>query len=208
MSLLTLPTELRHEIYSYLAPRKSGHYLFGQNTNVVCVSHEPPPTALQRACRFLNHDFNAYFYPIVTIQISPSGSDPFTAQELSVIRRTWNVGFKILWMGISKCWIRPTLEEWKEERRVDKDWDLKTLRMLNIEAEGLKKLLVSVVTFRCDEANLDRNFIQERLEELKEVKGGVVFVVGEVKCWNGVSVHMSTQKTLEDYVKKLNAERA
>lgn len=136
MSLLSLPTELRHEIYSHLISaigvysRSRHHFL------VNYLSHKPPPSALQCACRFLYNDTMVYFYTIATVisvaciapETTPSYS--FSIYDLRAIRRARKVEISIYWEKHTKTreldpWNRSTYMEtlvgWLEEEAHELD---------------------------------------------------------------------------------------
>lgn len=98
MILLALPTELRHKIYDCLTS-ESVSYPLGLHA-ITRISHAPPPTSSQRACRLLYRDITAYFWPIVTLYIAPG---PFTAnitdnaQSRAIIQKVRNMEVTMRW---------------------------------------------------------------------------------------------------------------
>lgn len=151
-------------------------------------SHKPHPAALLRVRRFLNFDIKAYFYPItiINVRIAPYNNRPgnvFNAQELLVIRQARNVEFEMCWSKCEDPYIPTPIYLRKRDWQAYKDRDLKALHALNAEAECLGKLVVTIRLY-CSE-HLELEFMLERLEELKEVKDGVVFDCGRICVLGG-----------------------
>lgn len=56
--------------------------------------------------------------------------------------------------------------------------------MLNREAESLKKMVVTVHSRSYHRTKWDRELIQDWLDELREVKSGVLLVAGQFMNWH------------------------
>lgn len=203
MSLLTLPAELRHEIYSHLIPLESNYWLF-RDGFITKLSHKPPPNALLRVCRFLNNDALAYYYSIATIRITPSAHGhvwQYSLYDIPDIRRVSKVEVEMKWWG-DGAFERPEDDIWVW--LYHKAHKLEALRMLNKEAHCLRQVVVTV--YWHNKPDLEWELVQERLDELRELKSGVVLVAGKVTRRGSRDEGM--QKKLEEFVRKLNAERA
>lgn len=101
---------------------------------------------------------------------------------------------------------QPTLENRGYNWSHDTANELGTLEILNSEAECLEKMVVTVHAHAYPESKWERELIQERLDELREVKSGVFLVAGKVQH-HGIPDE-EIDKMVEEYVRKLNAERA
>lgn len=66
--LLTLPLELREEIYSYLIPRLSVSHPF-PSVGITSVTHRPPPSSLLHVHPHLTRDVLAYFHAHATFKL-------------------------------------------------------------------------------------------------------------------------------------------
>jgi hypothetical protein len=66
-SLLTLPRELRFNIYSYLCGREAISYPF-HHSPITSITHTPPPVALYLTCRALAAEIQSYFYSLATLR--------------------------------------------------------------------------------------------------------------------------------------------
>lgn len=69
---LTLPLELRHEIYSHLTAAQPTSYPF-PTPFITSVSHRPLSTNLQLTCRALHADLKEYFYATATLTFVAHG---------------------------------------------------------------------------------------------------------------------------------------
>lgn len=202
MSLFKLPTELRHEIYSYLT---SGSKIdpFG-GRSIMKISHRPPPSALQRTCRFLCDDTTAYFYSIATIYIGYYATSILNEPSaLAVLRRVNKVNFAVIWRDYEV--LRGPVVDTHVHYLAVMSHDLDVIRLLNSEVKCLEKLTVRI--WRSCESDIAWEMREERLAQLEEVKEGVMIVVGNFSTYQDTPDD-EARCIVENYVKMLNAKRA
>lgn len=197
MSLLTLPTELRYQIWSYLTSHERIVYPFYPDITITSISHKPPPSTLQGSCRFLYYDINAYFYSIATVEISAilfATGHLDNVPAYAMIGQARSVEVNLIWRND---------DEEVFQRSVQMELHIKAIHLLNDKAKFLKKLVVTVFDIARD-IGLDEKM--EMLAPLKEVKEGVTIVVGKVETvWGNNS---QCKEMVEKRVRELTARRA
>lgn len=140
-TLLSLPLEIRHQIYSYLLPT-------AVNINIVRDDMDGPlRTSLFRVCRDVFHEAFDYYYSTYTFLLdltdplyAPNRFVKGTKDVLKYLRRVQTLQLAIadaFPLGADPC----ALSEYAREQF---DWFLTTLREANENHEGLwlRKLIV------------------------------------------------------------------
>jgi hypothetical protein len=167
-TLLTLPRELRFVIYSYLTNPEPVSYPFAYSP-ITSISHRPPPSSLQRTCRFLHGEITSYFYATTTLGFIVRGgpctyADDKHAAAVRAIRSARRVNV-LLDLDFATSTI---LEEGLRA----------TVQLLVEEGKRLEVLVVSVRNAR--EGRVDWDAKARMLQPLGGLEGKVKFMVGEV----------------------------
>jgi hypothetical protein len=208
-TLLTLPRELRYEIYSYLTIPKPAAYSSGE-APPSRISHRPPPISLQLACRYLrSRDCDLFLQCGDRSPQPPASLPPHDEEDYEACLPTRRLARKIevawIWeVGIGgplgRCPDYPDVE--KVEKTIA---GLQyTLDLLDAEAKNIDVLVVDV-SDRCGDW-IPFDVKKLMLSLFIGMKGKVRYVLGEVQTaeWNELELTMF----LEKFTRKLNDEEA
>jgi hypothetical protein len=197
-ALLTLPRELRFEIYSYLTPSTPLSYPF-KHSPISSISHQPPSSALQCVCRFLHTDITAYFYTTATLRFVVQAFQPVYNEEhyaacLRAICLARRVEVVLVWSTDAQH-AEVDGEPWSCRLQTSLR---RTVRLLMDEAECLEVLVVSV-----RDAGDEWHVKDSIVAPLGDLVGGVSMVVGEVVA--GERQEQEWREWLNNLLGKLNS---
>jgi hypothetical protein len=177
-TLLTLPRELRFEIYAYLTTPSPLSYPY-RHSPISSITHTPPPSALQRTCNFLHSEITAYFYGIAMLRFVAQAfqrgyDDADYAACLRAIRLAKKVEIVLIW-NVDRQRARWEEEFWP--------WNMKgfvehTVGLLVREGRCLEVLTVSVRD-ACDEG-VGWDVREKMVAPLKDLMGRAIMVLGDV----------------------------
>lgn len=181
-TLLTLPRELRDEIYSHLTTPEPTSYPFTFSSPITSISHRPPPSTLQRTCHFLYTEVLSYFYALATLRFvqrafkSTHDEGISYGRSLECIRCARKVEIVLVW-DLKKEPVTWDKEEWP--------WGLNgfledLVRLLVEEGKSLDVVMVSVRDTCAEEVGL--NVRERMLAPLESLIGRVKLVTGDVSA--------------------------
>jgi hypothetical protein len=200
-TLITLPRELRLEIYSHLTNPSPLSYPY-RHSPISSITHRPPPSALQRTCHLIHSEVTAYFHSTATLRFVAQHfqrvyDDANYAACLRAIRLAKKVEIVLIWNVDAK---RAT---WDEEVW---PWNYKgfvehTVGLLVSEGTSLEVLTLSVR----DGCNKEVEWgVKERmLAPLEGMAGRVTIVLGEVMVLDDREAEL--RGWLEKYLRLLNS---
>jgi hypothetical protein len=183
MSLLTLPRELRFQIYSYLTTPEPISYPFRFSSPITSISHQPPPSALQRTCHLLHSEIRSYFYAPATIRCVQKSFKPIQHEKnlddvsLHVIQCAKKVEIVFLWNRNTKlAHLHERDWQWRFKR-----WLEELVFVLLGEGKSLEVVIVSVWEQGSEKAEWDVR--TKMLAPLEDLRGRVKIVCGVVSGW-------------------------
>jgi hypothetical protein len=184
---LTLPLELRQQIYSYLCPPSVISNPI-PNVGLTSLSHHPPPMSLLLSCRYISLELQSYFHSISTWKLIASHAfnfyriDPSLSNLASspILCQLQNVELVFVFDG---CLLAsyPSLKTIAYCKEIQK----RAIRACEILATGARNLgtvVVSWVDTTVDEAIEEK---KECLDALRCLEGrNVRLEVGSLE-WSG-----------------------
>jgi hypothetical protein len=177
-TLLTLPRELRFEIFTLLTPSSPISYPY-KHSPIASISHQPPPSALQRTCYFLHSEITAFFYATATLRFvvqafKPVYNDAHYAACLHAVRQARRVEVVLIWSTDAQH-AELHGEPWSVQFRTSLQ---RTVELLVEEAKCLEVLVVSVRDASDEQEAWD---IKDGIvAPLRDMAGKVRMVAGEV----------------------------
>ncbi|ORX91980.1 hypothetical protein BCR34DRAFT_581296 [Clohesyomyces aquaticus] len=200
-SLLRLPLEIRHLIYSNLTPLDPVSYPFPQSP-ITSISHRSPPRSLLLTNHQLSAEVRSYYYGVAVFRfLGMAGfsviSDDISPGSVSAVRNMRKVELMILW-NLTKERLRADQSTWPYFMS---RWLEDIVSFLRKEATELKVLIVSV-----RDVGVGGKWKKKKalLEALESLRGRVKFLVGEIVVVGGEE--QEVRGRLGEYLKELNGD--
>ena len=191
-TLLTLPPELRYQIYDSLCPATPLSYPYPQPTPITAISHAKPPLPLLLLHPSLTHELRTYYFTRCTFRIvaqsfsNAASINNMPAASLCVIRNMRRVELLLLPGTIKAALVPPDVS--LATRAMSDLWLSRQAGLLREEAGALRVVVVSLRRVSWNHEWSMGEEMEGLLGPLGVLKGrGVEFRVGEVMGPAGVA---------------------
>ena len=184
-TLLTLPPELRYQIYDSLCPATPLSYPYPPPTPITAISHAKPPLPLLLLHPSLTHELRTYYFTRCTIRIvaqsfsNASSIANMPAASLFVVRNMRRVELLLLPGTVKAALVPPDVS--LATRAMSELWLSRQAGLLREEAAALRVVVVSLRRVSWNHEWSMGEEMEGLLRPLGVLRGrGVEFRVGEV----------------------------